>query len=326
MKKGLSPLLVTVVMLAAGLAQVPQAAELKTFAVASGPLGGDFYALGGVIGEAARGVMPGTTVSVNTGGSVENLLKIDAGKADLGTSMIKLYEESLKAEGVFASRKPVQNVKIMMYVAPMPMSFFLVREDSPYTSIADIARTKPKIRLLTSKKGSSPAVASENMLKQYGFTFEDIKEWGGSVSYVSYAEASSLIQDGHADAYVGPIVSSINELITTVKMKMLPIDQAVLDKLSSDGYMTYTIKAGQYYFITKDTPHMAETVVLPVGANLPDDAVYALTKVLCEKPEMIRNVHQTYSVFDPSKSADHIAVQYIHPGALRYYKEKGWVK
>ncbi|WP_297891500.1 TAXI family TRAP transporter solute-binding subunit [uncultured Desulfovibrio sp.] len=326
MKKGLISLLVTVVMLAAGLAQMPQAAELKTFTITSGPLGGDFYALGGVIGEAARSVMPGATVSVNTGGSVENLLKIDAGKADLGTSMIKLYEESLKAEGVFASRKPVQNVKIMMYVAPMPMSFFLVRADSPYTSIADIANTKPKIRLLTSKKGSSPAVASENMLKQYGFSFEDIKEWGGSVSYVSYAEASSLIQDGHADAYVGPIVSSINELITTVKMKMLPIDQAVLDKLSSEGYMTYTIKAGQYYFITKDTPHMAETVVLPVGANLPDDAVYALTKVLCEKPEMIRNVHQTYSVFDPSKSADHIAVQYIHPGALRYYKEKGWVK
>lgn len=326
MKKGLISLLVAVVMLAAGLAQMPQAAELKTFTITSGPLGGDFYALGGVIGEAARGVMPGTTVSVNTGGSVENLLKIDVGKADLGTSMIKLYQESLKAEGVFANRKPVQNVKIMMYVAPMPMSFFLVREDSPYTSIADIANTKPKIRLLTSKKGSSPAVASENMLKQYGFSFEDIKEWGGSVSYVSYAEASSLIQDGHADAYVGPIVSSINELITTVKMKMLPIDQAVLDKLSSDGYMTYTIKAGQYYFITKDTPQMAETVVLPVGASLPDDAVYALTKVLCEKPEMIRNVHQTYSVFDPSKSAEHIDVQYIHPGALRYYKEKGWVK
>ena len=326
MKKGLISLLVAVVMLAAGLIQMPRAAELKTFTITSGPLGGDFYALGGVIGEAARSVMPGTTVSVNTGGSVENLLKIDAGKADLGTSMIKLYQESLKAEGVFANRKPVQNVKIMMYVAPMPMSFFLVREDSPYTSIADIANTKPKIRLLTSKKGSSPAVASENMLKQYGFSFEDIKEWGGSVSYVSYAEASSLIQDGHADAYVGPIVSSINELITTVKMKMLPIDQAVLDKLSSDGYMTYTIKTGQYYFITKDTPHMAETVVLPVGTNLPDDAVYALTKALCEKPEMIRNVHQTYSVFDPSKSADHIDVQYIHPGALRYYKEKGWVK
>ena len=326
MKKGLISLLVAAVLLSAGLVQAPYAAELKTFTITSGPLGGDFYALGGVIGEAARSVMPGATVSVNTGGAVENLLKIDAGKADLGTSMIKLYRESLKAEGVFANRKPVQNVKIMMYVAPMPMSFFLVRADAPYTSIADIARTKQKIRLLTSKKGSSPAVASENMLAKYGFSFEDIKEWGGTVSYVSYAEASSLIQDGHADAYVGPIVSSINELITTVKMKMLPIDQAVLDKMRSDGYMVYTLKAGQYYFVDKDIQHMAETVVLPVGANLPDDAIYALTKTLCEKPEMIRNVHQTYSVFEPSKSAEHIDVQYIHPGALRYYKEKGWVK
>ena len=35
--------------------------------------------------------MPGTTVSVNTGGSVENLLKIDAGKADLGTSMERWF-------------------------------------------------------------------------------------------------------------------------------------------------------------------------------------------------------------------------------------------
>lgn len=53
MKKGLISLLVAVVVLAAGLAQMPQAAELKTFTITSGPLGGDFYALGGVIGEAA---------------------------------------------------------------------------------------------------------------------------------------------------------------------------------------------------------------------------------------------------------------------------------
>jgi hypothetical protein len=48
MKKGLISLLVAVVVLAAGLAQMPQAAELKTFTITSGPLGGDFYALGGV--------------------------------------------------------------------------------------------------------------------------------------------------------------------------------------------------------------------------------------------------------------------------------------
>jgi TRAP-type uncharacterized transport system substrate-binding protein len=116
------------------------APALKTFTVTSGPLGGDFYALGGVIGEAAKGVLPGTTVSVNTGGAVENVLKIEGGKADLGTGMVKLYLESLRGDGAYAGREPVKNVKVMMYVTPMPMSFFLVREDSPFKSIADIAR------------------------------------------------------------------------------------------------------------------------------------------------------------------------------------------
>jgi TRAP-type uncharacterized transport system substrate-binding protein len=48
--------------------------------------------------------------------------------------------------------------------------------------------------------------------------------------------------------------------------------------------------------------------------------------VLCEKPELIRNVHPTDAVFEPSKSSSYIDQQYIHPGALRYYKERGWVK
>jgi TRAP transporter TAXI family solute receptor len=302
------------------------APALKTFTVTSGPLGGDFYALGGVIGEAAKGVLPGTTVSVNTGGAVENVLKIEGGKADLGTGMVKLYLESLRGDGAYAGREPVKNVKVMMYVTPMPMSFFLVKEDSPFKSIADIARDKPKIRLLTSKRGSSPSVASENMLKYYGFDYATIESWGGSVQYVSYAEASTLIQDGHADAYVGPIVSAINELITSIKMRMLPIDPAVLDKLNKDGYMSYTLKKGQYYFVGADIPHMAEAVILPVGANLPDEVIYNLTKVLCEKPELIRNVHPTYAVFEPAKSPSFLDQQYFHPGALRYYKERGWVK
>ncbi|MDR1241552.1 MAG: TAXI family TRAP transporter solute-binding subunit [Deltaproteobacteria bacterium] len=329
MKKS-SMLIVAGMVLALTLSSAPGAGAadpvLKTFTVTSGPLGGDFYALGGVIGEVAKSVLPGTTVSVNTGGAVENVLKIEGGKADLGTGMVKLYLESLQGTGAYAGRPPVKNVQVMMYVTPMPMSFFLVKEDSPFKSIADIAASKPKIRLLTSKRGSSPSVASENMLKYYGFDYDAIESWGGSVQYVSYAEASSLIQDGHADAFVGPIVSSINELITSVKMRMLPIDPAVLDKLTADGYMSYTLKKGQYYFVAEDIPHMAESVILPVGAGLPDDAVYKLTKALCEKPELIRNVHPTYAVFEPERCPSYIEPQHIHPGALRYYKERGWLR
>ena len=297
-------------------------APLKTFTVTSGPMGGDFYTLGGVVAEESKAVLPGVTVTVNTGGAVENLLKINAEKAEVGTSMAKLYGEALAGTDAYQGRPKMTNVKAMMYLADIPMSFFLVRDDSPFTSIADIAAKKPKIRLLTSKKGSSPATAAENMLKHYGITFDNIREWGGSVSFVSYSEASSLIQDGHADAFVGPLVSSINELTTNLKMRMLPIDPAVLAKLKADGYVVFTIPKDRYYFVKQDTPHMAEAIILAVRGNLSDDVVYKVTKALMEKPESIRQVHQTYAGFDPAKAASTVGGP-IHPGALKYFKEKG---
>ena len=195
----------------------------KTLTITAGPMGGDWYSLGGALGEMAKEAMPGTVVTVTTGGAVENLPKINAGQADLGLSMAKLYHEALTGTESFAGRGKQENVRALAFLANIPMSFFLVKEGNPLASIEEIKAQKKKVRILTSKKGSSPALAAELMLGKYGITFEDIKTWGGSVSYVSYAEAANLIKDGHADAWIGPMVSGIVELTTTVKMKMLPI-------------------------------------------------------------------------------------------------------
>ena len=103
------------------------------------------------------------------------------------------------------------------------MSIFLVREENPIASIEEIKEKKIPIRLLTAPRASSPSVAAERMLAEYGITLEDIRSWGGKVSYVSYAEASSLIKDGHADAWCGPMSPAVVELTVSRKMKMLPI-------------------------------------------------------------------------------------------------------
>ena len=304
------------------LAAPVSAAELKSFTATGGPMGGDFYTLAGVVAEKAKTVLPGVTVSVSTGGAVENLPKMNMGKAEVGTTMAKLYGEALSSTGSYEGKPKMTNVKAMMYLTNIPMSFFLVREDSPIKSIAEIKEKKLKVRLLSSKKGSSPATAAENMLKHYGISFDDIRAWGGSVSFVSYSEASSLIQDGHADVFVGPMVSSINELVTTMKMKMLPIDPAVLEKLKAEGYVTFVMPKDKYYFVKEDTPHMAEAIILAVRGDLPDDVIYNLTKAISEDPDAIRNVHQTYSIFDPKKAPVAVGGP-LHPGAIKYYKEKG---
>jgi len=297
-----------------------------TLTVTSGPMGGDWYTLGGVLGELAKEAMPGTVVTTTTGGAVENLPKVNAGQADLGLTMAKLYHEAATGTVSFASRGKQENVRAIAFLANIPMSFFLVREDNPLTSIEELKSKKVKLRILTSKKGSSPALAAELMLGKYGITFDDIKAWGGSVSFVSYAEAANLIRDGHADAWVGPMVSGIVQLTVTTKMKMLPIAPAVLDRLrDEDHYVKITLPKGKYYFVQADTPHMAEAVILIVRRNLPDDTVYALTKAILEQPDRIRAVHQTYASFDPATAWQNVGGP-LHPAAEKCYKDKHYLK
>lgn len=301
----------------------PTQAQVKSFTISSGPMGGDWYSIGGAMGEIAKRVFPGAVVTVTTGGALENLAKVNSAKADIGLSMAKLYLESLTGTKEFEG-KAMPNVRAIAFLANIPMSFFLVKDDNPIGSIEDIKNKK--IRILTSKKGSSPSLATELMLKEYGITFDDIKRWGGSVSFVSYAEASNLIKDGHADAWIGPMVSAIMELTVMVKMKMLPIKDSVLDKLKNDhNYAKITLPKNLYYFVEKDTPHMAEVVIVITRKDAPVEAIYQFTKELLENPDRIRKIHKTYSEFDPRNAWQNVGGP-LHPGAEKYYREKGYLK
>lgn len=302
----------------------PAAANYLT--ITSGPMGGDWYSIGGAVGELAKQALPGTVVTVITGGGVENIPKVDTGKADVGLTMAKLYHEARTGTGSFAEKGKHENIRAVAFLANIPMSFFMVRDGSPIASIDDLKERKAKIRLLTSKKGSTPALAAETMLAQYGITFEDLKAWGGSVSYVSYAEAANLIKDGHADAWIGPMVSGIVELVTTVRMKMLPIKPEHLDRLRDEHqYVKITLPKDKYYFVPADTPHMAEAVILIVRRDLPEETVHALTNAILENPDRIRGIHQTYADFQPEDAWQNLSGP-LHPGAEKSYRDKGFMK
>ncbi|BEQ15983.1 TAXI family TRAP transporter solute-binding subunit [Desulfoferula mesophila] len=304
---------------------LPASAKVNSFTITAGPMGGDWYSIGGAMGEMAKQVFPGAIVTVTTGGALANVAKVNAGKADVGLSMAKLYAEALAGKGKYEGKKQ-ENLRAVAFLAYIPMSYFLVKADNPLTSIEEIKAKKLPIRLLTSKKGSSPSLAAELMLAQYGISFDDIKSWGGSVSFVSYAEASNLIKDGHADAWVGPMVSSIVELTTTTKMKQLTIKPAFLDKLKKDfNYAEVMLPKGKYYFVTQDTPQMAEAVIVITQKKLSTDEVYQFTSSLMKNAARIQGIHKTYSGFDPATAWQNVGGP-LHPGAEKYYKEKGYLK
>ncbi len=301
------------------------AAAPKFLTISTGPVGGEWYILGGILSELLKPVLPDTKVSSTTGGGVANLSTVATGKSDIGTTQDQLLFDARNGTTDFTSGK-LTNVVGLCYLADIYMSVFLVREDYQISSLEDLAAKKLGMRILTAPTGSTPSRAATRMLAEYGVTPDLLKSWGGSLSYVAYADASSMIRDGHADAYVGPIMPAIIELTVSRKMKMLPVKDAVLKAMTDKySYGQATIPAGAYDFVKANTPVMTESPVLVVRDDVDADTVYLITKAIYENPDKIKGAGATYAKFDPKTMAK-ISGGPIHPGALKFYKEVGLVK
>jgi TRAP transporter TAXI family solute receptor len=61
-------------------------------------------------------------------------------------------------------------------------------------------------------------------------------------------------------------------------------------------------------------------------AKTPDDTVYALVKAVFENFDEFKKLHPAFANLDPAKMVKDGLSAPLHPGALKYYKEKGWVK
>lgn len=325
--------LVMMIVLAAGFSVFAQGqqersaeADPRFLSIAAGSVGGEWYVVSGVISEFLSSEFPNTNINVVTGGSVSNPLTVSAGDAEIATTQDNVFADALAGVGPYKEEGKVSGISSLLRLGEIPMSIFLVEENSEYTSIKQIIDQKMPIRIVTAVQGASPALATDRVLETYGISAKDIKSWGGSVSYVSYSEATSLMKDGHADAYCGPIMPATLELAVSKNIKALPLDSNIIEKLHETyKYGTSTVPAGKYDFIKQDLNVITENPILIVSDKLSEDVVYRLTKAICENGQKIRNASTTYVNWTP-EIAPQIYGGPIHSGALKYYREQGWVK
>ncbi|MGM0431997.1 MAG: TAXI family TRAP transporter solute-binding subunit [Spirochaetota bacterium] len=311
---------------AQGQTETTKSEDPKFLSLAGGSVGGGWYVLCGVISEFLTPVLPDTNIKVATGGSVSNPSSVSAGKVEIAMTQDNIYADALAGTGPYASDGVVEDITGMLRLGEIYMSLFLVEEKSKYQSIQQIVDEKMPIRIVTAVQGASPSLATNRVLEAYGITPDKIKEWGGSISYVSYAEATSLMKDGHADAYCGPIMPATLELAVSKKLRPLPLDENIIDKLHANyKYGTSTIPAGKYDFIKEDLKVITENPILIVSSKLSDDVVYRVTKAICENESKVRASTTTYATWTP-ELAPQVNGGPIHPGAMQYYQEMGLVK
>jgi len=322
----ISIVLLILVTFAIGISQAEttKTSEFKELVFASGPAGGNWYGLGGSIAELIKDEFPDLFVSVMPGGAVGNPTLVDKGIAQIGFSATFLYSAALK--GAEPYENVHKNLQTIGTIGQSDLAFLLVREKIPVDSIEEIIEKKYPLRLVTSAKGSSPATAAVRILGEYGITFDDLKSWGGGVTFTSYSDAAALIADGHADANISPVTPALVELMARVPMKWLPMEEEIIDQLIEKyQYSKSFIPKGKHSFVLEDGWTIGGNDVILVNAEVPEEIVYGITKALCENPKVVWDWGYWYVDFDPETAWEKVAGP-LHPGAEHYYREVGYMK
>ncbi len=285
----------------------------------TGPTGGVWIPLGGAIAELIQKNIPGTTVSVSPGAGIANIVGVEEGKADIGFG-----NSSSSVDGVMGREPFKAPTKNVMQLANLYPQYFqiVVLEDSPIKTISDL---KGK-RICPGTKGMTGELLASQLLQVHGLSYKDMAK----VHYVSYADSASLMKDGHADAYMpGTTIpaATIVDLATTKKIRLLSIPEDKIRELQkmNGGYIRRVIPAGTYPGVNYEVITVGYFTHLVVSAKLPEALVYKMTKILSENVDRLGDVVKDMKGVTVKDLALDIGVPY-HPGALKYYKEKGIIK
>ena len=310
-----------VIMLSAPLVQSADQQFLRMF---SGPEGGSWYPLGAAMMSILEKKIPGISTSNGPGGGVGNIKAIDAKRADLGWTYTHTSYAAIK--GLHPFDKKFENIRHLMSLYPGVFQM-AVRRDSNLKNPADF---KDK-RIVPGVTGFTGTVIAEQVLQAYGLSFDSIKKSGGSVTFVGYADSAQLMKDGHSDVYMAVTSlpqATILDLNFQPGIRLVGLDEGHMKKLLEiePGLMAYTVKPNTYEGYNEPVLTPATVTQIVIGKHVSDELAYKIVKTLYDSwPELAQVKKKDIEDSKPDQALLGNRIE-VHPGALKYYKEKGYVK
>ena len=291
--------------------------------------GGLWSLLGAGGDKAMRASHPDATVTYQTsGGGFANAAQIASKKVDFG--LMHDAEAKIAAQGGAPYKAPISNLRALAvmynFAAFQPMVTKSFADKYGIASYEDLKAKEAPVRLIINKRGNIAHNQAVEVLAAYGISLKDIESWGGSIQYSGSKGSVELMKNRQADMVMNNIFvghSSIREVLNSMPMVMMPVSQAVRDKVSSamgTGQMVIPGKA--YDILSADHPTLALTAMLVINADTSDNEVYKITKALVTNLGEIQGVHKAMRSLNKEMMVKQNAIPF-HPGAVKAYKEAG---
>ena len=286
--------------------------------IATGGTGGVYYPMGGGMANILSKYIPYVEATAEvTSASVDNCLLVGAKKSDLALIMADVGWDAYQGRGKFKSKIPLKTVAVLY-----PNNMHIVTIEG--TGIEKVSDLKGK-RVSTGSPGSGTEVKALRVLEAYGLDPDkDMRR-----DKLGASESAGALKDRKIDAYFwdgGIPTASVTDVGATpgIKLKLIGQEDAIPKMREKYGplYVKGVIPAKSYPGQDKDVSIAVVWNVLICNENMKGDVAYDVVKTLFEhKPELV-SVHKEARWLSLTPQGVGSPIPY-HPGAIRYFKEKG---
>ncbi len=279
--------------------------------------GGAWQILGSAMLEDIRKANPNITGANVPSTPTATLMAIHQGKFDMGFSLTDATAEAWDGEGYFKSMGQVRNIRSLVTLYPQA-THLVVRADSDIKRVEDL-RGK---RVSPAARGLSNDIEAQRLFKLYGMSYNDMK-----VQFLRFEDAAVRFIDGHLDALLYltlpfPFASVINvNSHRQVRLISLP-DDKIAQLAKFRGVEAYTLPGGLYKGIDYPVKGIAVRAHLVVSESMPDELAYSIVKAIGQNYSRYPSVLKPMEYARPDEMEKDVGIP-LHPGALKYYKERG---
>jgi uncharacterized protein len=298
----------------------PMAAHADQFVnVLTGGTSGVYYPLGVALGKIYADKIPGVRTQVqSTKASVENLNLLQAGRGEIALALGDSVKSAWEGDAEVGFPKKLDKLRGIAAVYPNVIQI-VASQGSGVKSFADL---KGKSLSVGAPK-SGTEVNARRIFEAMGMSYKDL----GKTEYLPFGESVELIKNRQLDATLqsaGLGVSSIRDLASSLPITIVSVPAEVATKLGPP-FVATTIPANTYTGQTADVPTLAVVNFLVTSTAVSDELAYQMTKQLFENLDTMVAAHNAAKAISLKTALNGMPVP-LHPGAARYYKEKGLIK
>jgi uncharacterized protein len=315
----------------AGVGVAASALASEPLRIGAMPVGSGWYVAASALEKTLRPVVGDRKLEViPRGGGVANPVVVDSGRAEIALSNVQTSQLAAAGDELYKGKK-AENIRALVGGLNPVFLGVMVRNDFVQRTGLDtfdkIMSSGKAVRILMKPQGSNVPPAVDAILAAYGLDRAKIKANGGDIIQVDVAQTPAIMRDGRADMLIDTVLRGhpmITEVSLTADVTFMDLSPKALDALSKVGVKPAEIPV---WFKGQSAPTKSGDfgTVLITHKNLPEDLAYKITKTVIEQmPEMAKS-YPAWSNFKAEEAGkrENTGIP-LHPGAARYYKERGF--